>query len=283
MRIRRSICPFFIKYILRCFFISKINFFLLWYGYVYYILFNLILLTFIFSLLRLYLYTYVNYWFSVFIINRVFLSLTVFFFYLTFTILNYSLEVSELYSFFFNNFQNKTLNKDVCFAPYFTTNINITRLWSLNTNSLNMVQVYTYPFIYVFLLVTILSIVYCLSYNTDDLTSFMFYCQFILLAGYSLFFTDSIILFFLFYEFLLIPSFFILYKFAKTRRCVEAAYLMFFWTQFGALFLLFVFLYIFFTSQTSHFSKINFTYYSSFEINYFFICLLIGFGVKLPI
>jgi NADH:ubiquinone oxidoreductase subunit 4 (subunit M) len=254
-----------------------------WYGYVYYILFNLILLTFIFSLLRLYLYTYVNYWFSVFLLNRVFLSLTVFFFYLTFTVLNYSLEVSELYSFFFSNFQNKTVNKDIFFTPYFTSNINITRLWSLNTNSLNMVQVYTYPFIYVFLLVTILSIVYCLSYNTDDLTSFMFYCQFILLAGYSLFFTDSIILFFLFYEFLLIPSFFILYKFAKTRRCVEAAYLMFFWTQFGALFLLFVFLYIFFTSQTSHFSKINFTYYSSFEINYFFICLLIGFGVKLPI
>jgi len=27
---------------------------------------------------------------------------------------------------------------------------------------------------------------------------------------------------------LLVPSFFILYKFAKTRRCVEAAYLMFF-------------------------------------------------------
>jgi hypothetical protein len=50
----------------------------------------------------------------------------------------------------------------------------------------------------------------------------------ILLAGYVLFFTDSVILFFFSYETLLIPSFFILYNFAKTRRCVEAAYLMFF-------------------------------------------------------
>jgi len=56
----------------------------------------------------------------------------------------------------------------------------------------------------------------------------MFYVTLILIAGYILFFTDSIILFFFAYEMLLIPSFFILYNFAKTRRCVEAAYLMFF-------------------------------------------------------
>jgi len=167
-------------------------------------------------------------------------------------------------------------------VPYLL-NYNFDKLWSVNVNSLNLLQVYTYPFIYVFLVVTILSIVYCLSYNTDDLTSFMFYCQLILLAGYVLFFTDSIILFFLFYEFLLIPSFFILYKFAKTRRAVEAAYLMFFWTQFGALFLLFVLIYVFFVSNTSQFSKITCTFYNTFEINYFFVCLLIGFGVKLPI
>jgi hypothetical protein len=48
------------------------------------------------------------------------------------------------------------------------------------------------------------------------------------MSGYILFFTDSIILFFFAYEMLLVPSFFILYNFAKTRRCVEAAYLMFF-------------------------------------------------------
>ena len=56
---------------------------------------------------------------------------------------------------------------------------------------LNMIQVYFYPFIYVFLLVTILSVVFCLSYNTDELAAFMFYCIVILVAGYALFFTDS--------------------------------------------------------------------------------------------
>jgi len=101
-------------------------------------------------------------------------------------------------------------------------------LFPVSALNLNLVQVYTYPFVYVFLLITVLSIVFCMSYNSDELMSFMLYCQVILAAGYTLFFTDSLILFFLAYEMLLVPSFFILYKFAKTRRCVEAAYLMFF-------------------------------------------------------
>jgi formate hydrogenlyase subunit 3/multisubunit Na+/H+ antiporter MnhD subunit len=92
----------------------------------------------------------------------------------------------------------------------------------------------------------------------------MFYCQVILFAGYILFFTESLIIFFFSYEMLLIPSFFILYKFAKTRRCIEAAYLMFFWTQLGALFLIFAFLYLFFIVGTSNFTNISNFYFSSF-------------------
>jgi formate hydrogenlyase subunit 3/multisubunit Na+/H+ antiporter MnhD subunit len=94
--------------------------------------------------------------------------------------------------------------------------------------SFNLIEVYYYPFIYVFILITILSIIFCLIYNKDELISFIFYTILILLSGDILFITNSLILFFFAYEMLLIPSFFILYKFAKTRRCVEAAYLMFF-------------------------------------------------------
>jgi NADH-quinone oxidoreductase subunit M len=98
-----------------------------------------------------------------------------------------------------------------------------------------------------------------------------------------LFFSDSLILFFFAYEMLLVPSFFILYKFAKTRRCVEAAYLMFFWTQYGALILIFSFLYLFFVTHSVAFSTINNFNFSTFEVNFLFICWIIGFGVKLPL
>ena len=93
---------------------------------------------------------------------------------------------------------------------------------------IQLVDVYLFPFIYIFILITLLSILFCLAYNIHEAMSFMFYCTIILLSGYLLFFTSSMILFFFAYEMLLVPSFFILYNFAKTRRCVEAAYLMFF-------------------------------------------------------
>jgi len=100
-----------------------------------------------------------------------------------------------------------------------------------------------------------------------------------------MYYFSQILLFYFFfsYETLLVPSFFILYNFAKTRRCVEAAYLMFFWTQFGALWLIFCFMYIFFICNSSSFSVINEYCFNTFEVNFIFICLLLGFGVKLPI
>ena len=148
---------------------------------------------------------------------------------------------------------------------------------------LDLIEVYYFPFIYIFVLITVLSILFCLAYNINELTTFTFYCTVILIAGYTLFFTTSLLFFFLAYEMLLIPSFFILYNFAKTRKCVEAAYLMFFWTQFGALFLIFGFLYLMIVSSSHLFENISATYYSTYELNFIFFCLLFGFGVKLPI
>lgn len=93
---------------------------------------------------------------------------------------------------------------------------------------LQYASVYYFPFTYIFILITFVSLYYCLSYNVNELSTFSVFCLIILLSGYVLFYTDSLILFFVAYEALLLPSFFILYKFAKTRRSVEAAYLMFF-------------------------------------------------------
>ena len=206
--------------------------------------------------------------------SKFFLTQTIFFILLTLTSLNYLLD-------FYSNI--KIVEASFFFENYYFITAGYDMLMPVSTTSTNLLEVYTYPFIYVFLLITALSIVFCLTYNRDELFSFMLYCQLILLAGYILFFTDSIIIFFFSYEMLLVPSFFILYKFAKTRRCVEAAYLMFFWTQFGALFLIFGFLYLFFMSGNSNMSNISNCYFSSFEVNFLFFCLLAGFGVKLPI
>ena len=245
----------------------------MWYGYIYYILFNTILISSVVFLLRLYFLNSINQLSIIATSSRLFLSSLLFLFFITFTSLHYLLDYYQDILMFSST--------DSCISVL-STYYN-SKIIDVNAVSLNLIQVYYYPFIYVFLIVTVLSVVFCLSYNTDELFSFMFYCLVILAAGYVIFFTDSIILFFLAYEMLLIPSFFILYKFAKTRRCVEAAYLMFFWTQFGALFLIFGLLYLFFICGSSQFSTISYFYFSPFEVNFLFVCVLLGFGVKLPI
>lgn len=208
-------------------------------------------------------------------LSKFFLSHAVFLLVVSLVVLNNLLDIQQEIIFFGSN-------SDYIGSTY-TLSYSYTKLVNNSSLSLNLIDVYLYPFIYVFLIITVLSIVFCLTYNKDELMSFMFYCQIILIAGYVLFFTESLIIFFFAYEMLLVPSFFILYKFAKTRRCIEAAYLMFFWTQFGALFLIFGFLYLFFIVGNSTFSSISNYFFSSFEVNFLFICFLIGFGVKLPI
>ena len=249
--------------------------YILWYGYIYYLLFNIILFISLIGLFQFFFIKTITRLNLIFFFNLFFLSYIWLFFICTFIVLNQTLTYLNYLTYIFVNTSELTLA--------FCDNHLISENYCYTSLNLTLVQVYTYPFIYVFLIITILSIIYCLTYNTDELLNFMFYCQLILIAGYILFFTDSLILFFLAYELLLIPSFFILYKFAKTRRCVEAAYLMFFWTQFGALALIFALIYLYLLLNTLSFSIISHLYISSFEVNFIFLLLLIGFGVKLPI
>ena len=248
---------------------------LLWYGYIYYTFFNILLLITSLYFLRLFFLNSIVRLNTLLVLNRCFLSAVTFFLLLALTILNYLMYYYQDLVYI----SSTSSSADIILISTLVSN----HLVPLNTLNLNLCQVYFYPFIYVFLVITVLSVLFCLSYNSDELASFMFYCLVILTAGYVLFFTDSLVLFFLSYEMLLIPSFFILYKFAKTRRCVEAAYLMFFWTQFGALFLIFGLVYLFLICDSSVFTVVSLNYFSDFEVNFVFLCCLLGFGVKLPI
>lgn len=247
---------------------------MLWYGYIYYALFSILFIILVLVPLRMSFAKTLVRLTTTTLLTGYFLSGLLFIFLLTLLSLNSTLTY---YQHSLTLMGNTVV--DINYIGLFLSNSFLT-VQALN---LNLVQVYFYPFIYVFLLVTVLSILICLSYNSDELSSFISYCIIVLVAGYVMFFTDSLILFFMSYELLLVPSFFILYKFAKTRRCVEAAYLMFFWTQFGALFLILAFVYLFLVSDSSLFSVITLTYLSNFEVNFIFLCCFIGFGVKLPL
>nr|ASY95723.1 Nad4 [Stylonychia lemnae] len=245
---------------------------MLWYGFIFYFISFFLFLFFYFFSQKIIFFNSLNKFSLVKKMNNVLLSFLIFFLFLT-LLLIYSILDATSSIFIF-------LTQDGFFIINYTNNkLNFSWL-NLSFNSLN---IYLFPFIYIFLLITILSVLFCLNYNYGETILFSFYTSIILLFGTSLFFTNSMILFFLSYEMLLIPSFLILYKFAKTRRCVEASYLMFFWTQFGALFLIFSFLYLFIVCGFNSFENISFSVFSSFETNFLFVCWIIGFGVKFPI
>lgn len=247
---------------------------MLWYGFIYYTLFlSLVTVTVLYFLRMFYLTTF----FKLDVTTNLFRYVLSFFLFFSFGALVTLFYLFDFFSTFtwFSDLQGSNVD---FFDYYFYS-------YALPTEdlTLNLMAIYYFPFIYIFIVITTLSVLFCLAYNSNELMSFMFYVMVILMAGYLLFFTDSLILFFLAYELLLVPSFFILYNFAKTRRCVEAAYLMFFWTQFGAMFLIFALLYLFFICGTSSFLQVQEFYFTSFEVNFLFCCWLIGFGVKLPI
>lgn len=152
-----------------------------------------------------------------------------------------------------------------------------------NMNQLSDSYSLALPFLYSLLLVTFMTLIFTFTYNKQELYSFSLFIIFIFIVGFLLFFTNSFIFFFFYYESLLLPSFYVLYRYAKTRKAVEAAYLMFFWTQFGALFLIFAFQYIIFVSNSTKFSSAAGVNFSNLEINFLFVLLFLGFGVKFPV
>jgi len=241
----------------------------MWYGFIYYILFNFLLLLFYFFYLKIQLIISTNQYKYLINYNSIFVYTVFYLFWIILVMINY--------------FHTEILNLSFCFLNLNLYTPTISLIFYNEDMFLNILQVYYYPYIYIFVLITSLSIVYTLTYSINEFKDFMYYLLLITIAGLVLFFSNSIILFFMAYETLLIPSFFILYKYAKTKRSVEAAYLMFFWTQFGALFLITLFMYLFLITNSSYFSVIEVTYFSNYEINFFFVFLIVGFGVKLPI
>lgn len=192
---------------------------MLWYGYIYYILFLLLLLAVTGFFLRL---TTAHLFYRINFLTLLFKYITGFFILFSALALNLVFTLFDNYTTFTTTVLVNPLG--VTFFDYLFTP-GLVHFYALD---LHLTSVYIFPFVYIFILITTISVLYCLTYNMNEIVVFMFYTFFILLAGYLLFFTDSLLLFFLAYECLLVPSFFILYNFAKTRRCVEAAYLMFF-------------------------------------------------------
>lgn len=95
--------------------------------------------------------------------------------------------------------------------------------------------------------------------------------------------TTNLILFFLFYEFLLIPSFLFVYYVSYSRRAVQASLYFVIWTQIGSFLVLCAVSYIIVISNCYDFFMLKSFIFSNFEVFILYFLLFFGFGFKVPI
>jgi len=112
---------------------------------------------------------------------------------------------------------------------------------------------------------------------------YMFYLNIFVLIVFFYVSTNNILVLFIFYEFLLIPSFLLVYFLAPSRKSTQASLYFVIWTQIGSFFVLLTTFYIISaTGQLSFFmiKNYNFTQTETFFLS---LVLFLGFGFKIPI
>jgi len=88
--------------------------------------------------------------------------------------------------------------------------------------------------------------------------------------------TSNILIFFMCYEFFLLPSFFLIFVLSPNRRGIISSIYFLMWTQVGSFI---VFLSIIYLTTYSNTFNFNFNFSTGWVIFFFFI----GFGIKIPV
>ena len=109
------------------------------------------------------------------------------------------------------------------------------------------------------------------------------YLNIFVLIVYFFVFSDNLLVLFIFYELLLIPSFLLVYFMAPSRRAIQASLYFVIWTQVGSFFVLCVTSYILSTVGSTDFYDVTRYNFSSTESFFLYVFLFFGFGFKVPI
>lgn len=112
---------------------------------------------------------------------------------------------------------------------------------------------------------------------------FIFICNFLILVIYFFVIVNNLLLLFLSYECMLIPSFLFVYFVGSYRRSIQASLYFLIWTQIGSLFVLISISYIIYVVGNDSFIIITNYKFTYNEIYLLYLLLFVGFGFKVPI
>lgn len=114
-------------------------------------------------------------------------------------------------------------------------------------------------------------------------TRFVLMCNILCLVIYVFTSTNDIIVFFISYELLLIPSFLFVYFVSPYKRSIQASIYFLIWTQIGSLLVLIGIVYIISLTGSSSFTDLQDFNFSGHEMIILFFLFFLGFGIKIPI
>ena len=199
-----------------------------------------------------------------------------------YTNFNYVRILSFFYfiSFFvLNIFLLLILNKSVIWYQYLykflTLNyIYISYIVGLDNISICLILLCSFIIIFCFLLY------WYLNYQFSLYSFILFFSLWVLI---NIFASMDLFLFFIFFEGIVIPMFFLIGIWGSRKRKIYASYLFFIYTLLGSIFVLFVILSFLFNKGTSSFEYIiNINFFSNRHL-ILLIFLFLGFGIKIPI
>jgi len=112
---------------------------------------------------------------------------------------------------------------------------------------------------------------------------FIFVCNFLVLVINIFTFTNNYFVFFLMYEFLLVPSFLFVYFISPGKQAIQASLYFVIWTQVGSFLVVIAVAYLISLLGNTSFSSLRDFNFTFEESNIILFLLFFGFGFKVPI
>lgn len=100
---------------------------------------------------------------------------------------------------------------------------------------------------------------------------------------YVLVSTDNLLILFLAYELILLPSIYIVLKGSYSEKSIQALIYFFIWTHIGSFFILISIVYIYITKNSLSYVELSSITFLSNEKTILYLLFFLGFGVKVPV
>lgn len=162
----------------------------------------------------------------------------------------------------------------IIFKFYTINYLEISYIIGLDGISISLILLCSFIILFCFLLY------WYLNYQLNIYSFILFFSLWILINIFS---SLDLLFFYIFFEGIVIPMFFIIGIWGSRKRKIYASYQFFVYTLLGSIFVLLVILSIYFNKGSSSFDFILNSYFFSNRQLLWLIFLFIGFGVKVPI